>query len=96
MKLAEAVFYFALHAPIDPKDCCTALAMAVPCSPPDEELLAWSSGALWSCPPLNHGNEVLIPVKCIETVVGIMPHLVDIIRDPVLRERLRGRWFMYV
>ncbi len=62
--------------------------------PPDPELLELSYRTFWSCVPTGDDGLVIINVKAIQATVAVIPHEVDIIDDPELRERVRGRWFM--
>ncbi|KAI0699679.1 hypothetical protein BC835DRAFT_1267577 [Cytidiella melzeri] len=97
IEIAEVQFYFLLKAGQDEDDRQHGFAMVSMWSPPDPQLLEWSSKCLWSCLPLPKEDDRLLRIisaKNIIAAVGMVPHSVDIIEDPELRNRLRGRWYM--
>ena len=65
------------------------LAMASLYSRPDAELLAISSNTLWSCKHLGDTAVVVVDVRCIEAVVAIVPHSMEI-----LGQEWEGRMFV--
>ncbi len=77
-----------------PEDEREAYALVSIVGPPDPELLELSYRTFWSCIPTGDEGLVIINVKAIQATVAVIPHEVDIIDDPELRERIRGRWFM--
>lgn len=91
--MAEVYFYFFLTVEGYEHD---AYALVSLFSPPDPELMEWSYSTFWSCLPSGDNNLVVVNVKTIQSVVSMIPHdlAIDIISDPVLQERVRGRWFM--
>ena len=95
VEIAEVYFYFFLDLEIEPtRDEREAFALVSIVGPPDAELLELSSKTYWSCALTGDNGLAIINVKAIHSTVAIIPQDVDLIEDPELRERLRGRWYM--
>lgn len=93
--MAEVYFYFFLNMVEEvPDDAREAYALVSIIGPPDAELLTLSYNTFWSCLPTGDDGLAVVNVKAIQSTVAIIPHEVDIIEDPELRERVRGRWYM--
>ena len=104
--MAEVYFYFYLDTEDDnisnhpsedeglPNNKQEAFALVSIIGRPDPELLEWSSYTFWSCTLTGDEGLAIIDVKDIEATVAIIPHETDIIDDPGLRARVRGRWYM--